>query len=444
MGLQHVMAVIFFIVGAGLWMAFRSPKAGLIALLVISIFEAPIGGIAGRMSSGAASALGLADDVLLLVVVFVCAVRGGFRRVPRWFSVAFSIWALGLLCATFFSGISGNLWAGMWYQSSWWVALSLAWIFPWDSRVTISVLRTLRWATLLVATVLVVELVQPAGVYSFFGTESIRYEFRNQSLQGPFAGPGALSDFSTLVFAVGIAVAVYGKRGGKSLFLVGAVGALLSLRGRALAAIAISASLSLLATRRVRGFVWSAALALPLALGYFVARLGYLTVVGVQWGTYVSPDATAATARARMWADAWNLFFEFFPFGTGSGTFGTYAASTAYSPLYVKLGYEPIYGLSRQNGGALTDSSFVPWVAEVGAVGLIVVGFVLLRVLSLIVRCRRAGGFAGMAATVLSVLAINGVGSPVWTSIYGPVVLAFSLSFIVFSDARVPLTVNRT
>lgn len=76
-------------------------------------------------------------------------------------------------------------------------------------------------------------------------------------------------------------------------------------------------------------------------------------------------------ARPMMYKTAPKVFMDYFPFGSGLGTFGTSAsAKTYYSPLYYKYDLSEIWGMSPSDHGAFNADSFYPCLAQFGFFGL--------------------------------------------------------------------------
>lgn len=63
------------------------------------------------------------------------------------------------------------------------------------------------------------------------------------------------------------------------------------------------------------------------------------------------------------------IIWDYFPFGSGLGSFGTAAAAKEYSPLYYKYKLNRIWGLTPEKPMFLADS-FYPTLAEYGIVGI--------------------------------------------------------------------------
>lgn len=74
-------------------------------------------------------------------------------------------------------------------------------------------------------------------------------------------------------------------------------------------------------------------------------------------------------ARPETYKAAMIIFKEYFPFGSGLGTFSTNAAAEYYSPLYYKYGLSDVWGLTPENPMFLADT-FYPVLAEYGIVGV--------------------------------------------------------------------------
>jgi O-antigen ligase len=58
------------------------------------------------------------------------------------------------------------------------------------------------------------------------------------------------------------------------------------------------------------------------------------------------------------------------PFGTGFGTYATYASGEYYSPVYIKYGMENMHGLSKAEPAFIADTYF-PALAQFGIVGVV-------------------------------------------------------------------------
>ena len=74
-------------------------------------------------------------------------------------------------------------------------------------------------------------------------------------------------------------------------------------------------------------------------------------------------------ARPETYKASMQIFMDYFPFGSGLGTFATNAAAQYYSPLYYKYDLNHVWGLQPEFNVFMADS-FYPVLAEYGIVGV--------------------------------------------------------------------------
>lgn len=70
----------------------------------------------------------------------------------------------------------------------------------------------------------------------------------------------------------------------------------------------------------------------------------------------------------------WTNFYDYFPFGCGLGSFGTFASAEYYSPIYEMYGLNHIWGLSKNMPIFICDA-FYPELAQFGIIGAILYFF---------------------------------------------------------------------
>jgi hypothetical protein len=87
------------------------------------------------------------------------------------------------------------------------------------------------------------------------------------------------------------------------------------------------------------------------------------------------------TPRLLLLKSALSVASDFFPFGSGGGTFGSAIANSNYSVLYDDLGFEGVYGLSSYDTGAnfLSDQYWPMILAQYGWMGLILYVYILFK-----------------------------------------------------------------
>ena len=74
-------------------------------------------------------------------------------------------------------------------------------------------------------------------------------------------------------------------------------------------------------------------------------------------------------ARPESYRTAIQILLDYFPFGSGLGTYATNAAAEYYSPLYYKYDLNTVWGMSPDFTSFIADA-FYPTLAEYGLVGV--------------------------------------------------------------------------
>ena len=104
-------------------------------------------------------------------------------------------------------------------------------------------------------------------------------------------------------------------------------------------------------------------------------RIAMLVVIAVilSWERfdkyYVTGFSDDQVARPMMYKTAFEVLWDYFPLGSGMGSFGTAASVVYYSPLYHQYGLDHVWGLG-QGGGFICDA-FYPSMAQFGFVGIV-------------------------------------------------------------------------
>jgi O-antigen ligase len=75
-------------------------------------------------------------------------------------------------------------------------------------------------------------------------------------------------------------------------------------------------------------------------------------------------------ARPVLYLTAGKILQDYFPFGSGFGSFATYASRTSYSRIYEEYGIDKVWGLSRDYPYFIADTQY-PSLAQFGVVGVL-------------------------------------------------------------------------
>lgn len=117
--------------------------------------------------------------------------------------------------------------------------------------------------------------------------------------------------------------------------------------------------------------------------------------------------------RELLLVDSIELAKNNFPFGTGFGTFASNVSATTYSKFYVELGYENIFGLSRENPWYVSDSFWPIVVAQGGFVAAILFVTVIVAFVFMVLRYLRENKyFLTVGLSVLTYLVISTLAEP--------------------------------
>jgi hypothetical protein len=85
-------------------------------------------------------------------------------------------------------------------------------------------------------------------------------------------------------------------------------------------------------------------------------------------------------ARSVLYNTSFRIAKDFFPFGSGLGTFGGWISALYYSPLYTQYNISNVYGLEK--GGKFLMDTFWPYlIAQFGIFGAILYCLILVSLL---------------------------------------------------------------
>lgn len=92
-----------------------------------------------------------------------------------------------------------------------------------------------------------------------------------------------------------------------------------------------------------------------------------------KFSAYFITGVDNGLARGILYNTSFQIFGDFFPFGSGFGSFASEAAARYYSPIYYKYGIDTIFGLSPEDyatSNNFLSDTFYPVLAEFGVLGL--------------------------------------------------------------------------
>ena len=155
----------------------------------------------------------------------------------------------------------------------------------------------------------------------------------------------------------------------------------------------------------------------------FIALSGGVLAFAVGWNSlfdyYITNEQEGSYAiRFMMHQDAMLLARNFFPLGTGFGTFGSAVAADNYSPLYYDLGYDNIWGMQPTRSDYLCDTFWPIVIAQTGWIGAVCFGTAV--ACFLLIAFRAVGRNRFIAWALLSVIIYELISSIAETSFFNP------------------------
>lgn len=102
-------------------------------------------------------------------------------------------------------------------------------------------------------------------------------------------------------------------------------------------------------------------------------------IIGVcmGWKQIIRYFMSETQARAVLLRYGIATMAKYFPLGSGFGTYGSDVAVKSYSPLYVRYGFQEIYGMGKTHTNFLNDNYWPMIIGQMGAIGTVLIVLVL-------------------------------------------------------------------
>ena len=156
------------------------------------------------------------------------------------------------------------------------------------------------------------------------------------------------------------------------LFLFSLSFSLLSLRSKSYGLFAFVILFSVLYYPKIKNFGFK--ITYKLVLSFFIIvfivlivvykKLNYYFVEGIQ-------DGKNIFARPALYITSYRLMLDYFPCGSGFGSFASYASEKYYSPIYHLYKIDKVFGLTQENGNFICDTFFPQLIGQFGIIGFI-------------------------------------------------------------------------
>ena len=224
----------------------------------------------------------------------------------------------------------------------------------------------------------------------------------------------------TCAFLLSVFLFYYEKRNLK--YMAMALLVLVStVRSKALAsAAAYLVVLYFIVVKRQRIRLWH--ILLMAALGIFIAweQISFYYI-----------ELSGQSARSVLTRTSFEIMKDFFPIGTGFGTYGSDVAGQSYSPVYVEYGFTRVHEL-RKETGFFSDTFWPIIIGQTGFVGTLCYLAVLLTLFRKTAKVRSASrGAYGAVLFIFVFLLISSTSEPTFNnavSIPPAMLLGFALS----------------
>ncbi len=243
--------------------------------------------------------------------------------------------------------------------------------------------RIIRWGAAVGGVILVfcaLNLLLPGRWYGWFTaspTASVRFASL-RSLVGPFVHPGVLGQVAALLAAAFAAYALAFRRWKSPVVgaVLSAAAVVLTFRRKALIALCAAVATPIVARSRR----WLLTLGIIVLIVVVVALAAWpltSTLVKKTYNEYVANDSPAA--RVVLYRTSGEIAVDFFPLGAGFARYGSWMASTHYSPLYKTYGIDQVPGMGP-GSTELTDTFWPAILGETGVFGLIAYALFLVAI----------------------------------------------------------------
>ncbi|MFH1038812.1 MAG: hypothetical protein V1789_09135 [PVC group bacterium] len=245
-----------------------------------------------------------------------------------------------------------------------------------------------------------VELVNPVGFRSLTGNVmKLDWRVGIPSVQSLFIHPGLFGWFCGYSALFAFAFYLHKKNSGSLfLFIFFVLGVLVSMRLKVIAALtaAVISGLWIYASRtkiKMVGLIGIVAAVIVLLFRGQIAG-----VIQEQMEEYKNP----LKPRTVLYRTSFLLAENHFPFGVGFGRFGGEVAARYYSPVYEQYKFGGLYGM-RPGGEFLRDTFWPMVLGELGVIGLISYGWVLVLLFRLLLKSYKKADSIFLKAFTLGV-----------------------------------------
>lgn len=240
-------------------------------------------------------------------------------------------------------------------------------------------------------------------LFEIFEDHGTRYGIR--AVQLIYGHPTYLA--GAMVFLLSTLTLYYEKKNNKYLFITGMV-LFFTLRGKAIAGVAIYFLIYFFILKpRKKLKVW-----------HFVLLVAAALVVAWEQFVYYYIDLGGTSARSALTLTSIEIAGDYFPIGTGFGTFASNVAAENYSPVYHLYGLTDIYGLAEHNTMFASDTFWPIIIGQTGIIGTVCYVYVLVILFLRVLKIKTWNAFAYSSGIFIFVyLLISSASEPTFCNV---------------------------
>lgn len=205
----------------------------------------------------------------------------------------------------------------------------------------------------------------------------VSHRFGISSVQSFFIHPGVFGWFMAFcsVFCLAYFI-VYEKKEYLVFTFLFVMGSIISMRLKSIAGIFLSFLFAFVVVSGSKKIKFIISIGIIILIFTSIFGSGVFNLFDEQIYFYLQSPHLNTNARVVLYYTSLKIANDFFPLGSGLGTFGGWIASLYYSPIYRQYGINTIYGL-REGEHFLTDTFWPYIIGEFGIAGFLCFSSVL-------------------------------------------------------------------
>lgn len=267
-------------------------------------------------------------------------------------------------------------------------------------------------------------------VFEVFESMGTRYGMRVVQLS--YGHPTYLA--GAMVYLMMALTLYYEKKNDLYLFLAGAV-LFFTLRGKAIGGLAVYFLVYFfILKQRKKLRIWHVLLLAVAAL-----------VVAWEQFSFYYVELEGTSARSALTQNAFVIAHDYFPIGTGFGTYASNVAAEHYSPVYLMYGLNYIHGLSETDMMFGSDTFWPIIIGQTGVIGTIYYLYVLIAFFRRVLRMKGINHYAySCGIFMFAYFAISSTSEPTFCNAVSiPLALLLGFIFAIEKSAEIHAKIGR-